>query len=111
MSRPTPAEREAAAATFRALNDNRPLTIEEALDFGLLGSNLRCNRCGSFGAEWIPNQRPGWGSLALCPPHRDELKTELRRHEQALRELRTVAFEQPPAVEVERVRKAYRRAR
>lgn len=101
---------EERAAVFRALDGMRPLTVEEALDFGLLGWNIRCNRCGSYGAQWLPGQRPGWGALALCPPHRDELHAEVRRHEGALRALRAVAFEQEPERVVAERRAAHRQA-
>jgi hypothetical protein len=42
-----PAEREEAASMFRALNGMQPFTVEDALSFGLMGWNIRCNRCGS----------------------------------------------------------------
>jgi hypothetical protein len=72
---------------------------ELAAAAGLSGWNLRCNRCGRWGADWVDGQRPGWGALALCDPHAVELADELRRHERALAELRRVVFEQPtPAV-------------
>jgi hypothetical protein len=70
-------------------------TEKDAAAAGVLGSNLRCNRCGSFGAAWVPNERPGWGALALCPPHQEELAAEHRRHREALAVLRAVNFEQP----------------
>jgi hypothetical protein len=104
-------EVEEAATVFRALNDNRPLTVEEALDFGLHGWNLRCNRCGSYGAEWMSDQRPGWGALAVCPPHRDELRAELRRHHEALQGLREVNFHQPSAAETQKQARLHRRNR
>lgn len=58
------------------------------------GHNLRCNRCGTYGAIWIPDERPGWGNLALCPPHEQELDDERRRHHAALDRIRAVNFEQ-----------------
>lgn len=60
------------------------------------GCNLRCNRCGTYGAIWIPGERPGWGNLALCPPHERELDEEHQRHRAALDRIRAVNFEQPP---------------
>ena len=59
------------------------------------GANLRCNRCGTYGATWVAGERPGWGSLALCPPHERALAQEYQRHQAALDQLRTVNFEQP----------------
>lgn len=58
------------------------------------GWNLRCNRCGLYGALWYSGERPGWGSLALCDPHADELYAEHQRHREALAELRAVNYEQ-----------------
>lgn len=72
-------------------------TEAEAKALNLLGWNLRCNRCGTFGAQWVPGERPGWyfGNLALCPPHRQELADVRERHERELAEVRQVNFEQP----------------
>lgn len=69
-------------------------TLEQANELCLPGWNLRCNRCGSYGADWMPNERPGWGCLALCPPHKRELVDEHVRHKLALEVLRRVDFEQ-----------------
>lgn len=74
-------------------------TEGEARTAGLPGWNIRCNRCGTFGATWTDNavrtERPGWGALALCPPHKRELEEEHERHAAALRRLREVNYEQP----------------
>lgn len=70
------------------------LSREQARDAGLLGWNIRCNRCGSYGADWLPGERPGYGSLALCPTHAAELRAEHARHREALSLLRRVNFEQ-----------------
>lgn len=70
-------------------------TAAQAKELCLPGWNLCCNRCGTFGAEWLPSERPGWGSLALCPPHAEELRAEHERHRAALAELRAVRYEQP----------------
>lgn len=70
-------------------------TAAEAKDALVPGWNLRCNRCGWWGALWFPGQRAGWGALALCDPHSDELFAELRRHGAVMAELRKVNFEQP----------------
>jgi hypothetical protein len=59
-----------------------------------MGWNLRCNRCGGYGASWIPGMRPGWGSLALCYPHKAELVAEQGRHARAMQRLTAVNFEQ-----------------
>jgi hypothetical protein len=61
------------------------------------GWNLCCNRCGTYGATWTTSvgERAGWGSLALCPTHQEELAAEHRRHAAALEALRTVRYEQP----------------
>jgi len=69
-------------------------TAEEAAAAGRSGWNLRCNSCGGYGATWIPDMRPGWGSLALCYPHEKELYAMQRRHQQELAALVTVNFEQ-----------------
>jgi hypothetical protein len=68
------------------------------------GWNLRCNRCGTYGATWTGQrgseayrtERPGWGALALCQPHHDELDAEYERHRRALDTLRHVRYEQEP---------------
>jgi hypothetical protein len=70
-------------------------TRREAALAGIRGWNLRCNRCGLWGALWYADQRPGWGALALCGPHAAELRQELQRHLLVLRVLREVRFEQP----------------
>lgn len=69
-------------------------TPEEATEAHRVGWNLRCNSCGGYGADWIPGMRPGWGSLALCYPHKRELEQMQRRHANELRTLTTVKFEQ-----------------
>ena len=56
--------------------------------------NIRCNRCGKYGANWYHDERPGWGCLALCPEHAHELDDEYKRHYEALKPLRAVNFEQ-----------------
>ena len=69
-------------------------TAEEAAAAHRMGWNLRCNNCGGYGATWIPQMRPGWGSLALCHPDRKALEDMQRRHADELRTLTTVNFEQ-----------------
>jgi len=69
---------------------------EEARKAHRMGWNLRCNACGTYGALWVPNERPGWGSLAMCPECKADLDAEYRRHHNALRILRAVNFEQEP---------------
>lgn len=69
-------------------------TDREAADAGRMGWNLRCNSCGGYGAAWVPNMRPGWGSLALCYPHEQELQAMQRRHADELAALTTVNYEQ-----------------
>lgn len=56
--------------------------------------NIRCNRCGRYGANWYYDERPGWGCLALCPEHAHELDDEYKRHCEALKIKRAVNFEQ-----------------
>lgn len=75
------------------------ITRDEARERRLPGWNLRCNRCGNYGAKWLPGMRPGWGALALCPSDEAELWAEEERHQRAMRELTAVRFEQdrPPA--------------
>lgn len=77
----------------RAFGPPQP-TAEEAAEAGLIGWNLRCNRCGGYGAQWIPEMRPGWGALALCNPHAAELSAAEHRHADEMRELTAVRFEQ-----------------
>jgi hypothetical protein len=87
-------------------------TPDEARWLGLQGWNLRCNRCGLYGATWVPNQRPGWGALALCQPHAYELREEVERHDKAMRALREVRFEQPiPAPQMPSMAEDRRRRR
>lgn len=69
-------------------------TPEAAADAGLIGWNLRCNRCGGYGATWVLNMRPGWGDLALCYPHEKELYAVQRRHANELAAVTAVNFEQ-----------------
>jgi hypothetical protein len=73
--------------------------MEDAFAAGMLGWSLRCNRCGSYGAQWIPGERPGWGSLALCLQHAEELREEMDRHSRALIMLRQVNFHQEPCAQ------------
>lgn len=72
------------------------MTRDEARSLALPGWNLRCNLCGEHPAEWLIDQRPGWGSLALCSEHAKQLREELWRHDTAMRVLRTINFEQLP---------------
>jgi hypothetical protein len=74
----------------------RPWTLQEARRAVRAGWNLRCNRCGSYGASWCPGARPGWGALALCPLDLLELEAEHRRHQEALHRLQAVNYEQDP---------------
>ena len=55
---------------------------------------LRCNLCGSYDAEWIYGERPGFGALALCPKHKAELIAEKERHDREISRLRTINYEQ-----------------
>lgn len=73
---------------------NCNLSKEEAKAKGVLGWNIRCNLCGSYGAEWVRGERPGWGSLALCPKCKAELIAEKDRHAKEMSRLRTINFEQ-----------------
>ena len=66
----------------------------EAREKYVLGWNIRCNLCGTYGAEWIRGERPGWGALALCPAHKAELLRERYRHGKEMKRLRTINFEQ-----------------
>lgn len=69
-------------------------TPEEAQEAGRTGWNLRCNSCGGYGAVWVPEARPGWGSLALCWPHKAELEAMQQRHASELKTLTTINYEQ-----------------
>lgn len=70
------------------------MTREEARKKALPGWNIRCNLCGEYPAKWFCNQRPDWGSLALCDRHGEELRSELEWHEAEMRRLRTINYEQ-----------------
>lgn len=74
------------------------LTQDDARVAGVPGCNLRCNVCGTYGATWMPGERPGWryGNLAACPTDKVAFEAEYRRRATALAELREVRFEQPP---------------
>lgn len=69
--------------------------LDEARARGLPGWNIRCNVCGSFGADWIPDLRPGWGALAACPSCAALIEREQKRHRDAMAQLAAVRFEQP----------------
>jgi hypothetical protein len=70
------------------------ISREEAKSKILMGWNIRCNLCGDYGADWVPNARPGWGSLALCPTHKKEYDAEIRRHGDELLRIGKINFEQ-----------------
>lgn len=70
------------------------LSREEAKRQCVLGWNIRCNKCGSYGAVWIKSGRPGWGSLALCPIHEQLYLAEMKRHSEELLWLAKIEFEQ-----------------
>ena len=70
------------------------MNLKEARKKCLPGWNLRCNLCGEYPANWIPNERPGVGCLALCPKHEAELKAENERHRIAINKLRVINYEQ-----------------
>jgi len=55
---------------------------------------IRCNLCGKSPAYWIPNERPRWGSLALCLEHRTELESARAWMRNELDRLRQINFEQ-----------------
>ena len=69
-------------------------TREQAKKMELSGYNIRCNLCGNYGADWISEQRPNWGCLALCEVHKNELQNEIKRHNNEMSRLRTINFEQ-----------------
>lgn len=69
-------------------------TPEEAAAAHRMGWNLRCNRCGGYGAAWIVGARPNWGSLALCYPHKEEYEKTVRRHADEMAAFTDVKFEQ-----------------
>jgi hypothetical protein len=77
------------------------ISLKEAKSRCLPGWNIRCNLCGSYGAEWHLGERLGWGALALCPEHSKELCEEYRRHRYKLSRLRTINFEQDPREHVD----------
>lgn len=69
-------------------------TPEEAAAAGRMGHNLRCNKCGGYGAVWIPGARPDWGSLALCYPEAEDYYAMVSRHADEMRQYIDVKFEQ-----------------
>jgi hypothetical protein len=87
---------------FKRIEDLYPECASEtaklmrvAADAGISGWNIRCNLCGAFGASWIINARPGWGSLALCPSHKEAYEAEMSRHRGVISTLSQINFEQP----------------
>ncbi len=77
-----------------------PITCNEARRRCLPGWNIRCNHCGSYGADWTRDgARPGWGELALCPRHMGEYAAMKERHREELECFRRVRFEQERAVQ------------
>lgn len=69
-------------------------TAKEAAEAGRMGHNLRCNRCGGYGAQWVEGARPGWGALALCHPESEAYFKMLARHAKELAAYTKVNFEQ-----------------
>lgn len=69
-------------------------TPGEAAEAGRMGWNLRCNRCGGYGATWLVGARPNWGSLALCHPHAKEYGAMVLRHAGEMELFTNVKFEQ-----------------
>lgn len=66
------------------------LDRDEARELSLTGWDIRCNRCGTYGARWVPEEI----NLALCVRHEQELVGEYARHQRALAELRAHRYEQ-----------------
>lgn len=71
-------------------------TQKLAMDAKAMGWNIRCNVCGCYGAAWLPNARPGWGALALCPEHKADLMSLAVRHWTETRPYFRIAYEQDP---------------
>ena len=69
-------------------------TADEAAAAGRRGHNIRCNRCGGYGAQWISGARKGWGALALCHPHASAYQDMTRRHAEELARFTIINFEQ-----------------
>jgi hypothetical protein len=74
----------------------KPLTIEEAKAIPLPGWNLRCNRCGSFGAthEDGDGKRRGYGHFVFCPSCMKEYVAMQERHRLEAEVWQTIHFEQ-----------------
>lgn len=75
------------------------ITKEEAKKRHLIGWNIRCNHCGSYGAAWInkihgETARPGWGALALCEQHTKELAHVVDQFRREVFKFRQINFEQ-----------------
>jgi hypothetical protein len=75
------------------------LTKEEAKAKRMPGWNIRCNQCGSYGAEWVHTiatntARPGFGALALCPDHVKQLRKIVKDFQNEIKEFRKINFEQ-----------------
>jgi hypothetical protein len=79
---------------FCRTDNHLVLTKENARKRKIPGWNIRCNYCGSYGAEWISNERLGWGSLALCPYHEEMFLAEQSRHKEFMKKIQTINFEQ-----------------
>lgn len=77
------------------LSGGPPLpTADEARWAGRRGWDLRCRRCGDFGATWQPGVQAGT-DIALCDPHAGELAAERARHDAAMAKLTERRFAQP----------------
>jgi hypothetical protein len=80
----------------RLFGESPHSTSEAAKKAGVHGWNLRCQRCGQWGAGWYyyRPECPEWGDLALCGPHASALHNELRRHKDAVRDMIRENFRQ-----------------
>lgn len=78
------------------MNASPVLTIEQARERHVMGWNIACQVCGSFGASWAaphPLESAQRGNhLRLCPTHRAEWDGLHRRFSDERRALTRVRF-------------------
>jgi hypothetical protein len=82
------------------LDDQEPQvypTREQAAELGLPGADRMCTYCGTYGATYLRHLfLAGYGVVQLCPTHEATLEVEMKRHQEAMRELTTPNFKQEP---------------
>lgn len=84
---------------YQSGETNIILTESGARNILAYGHNIRCNCCGSYGAQWVSKingevARPGWGALALCPYHARQVEQIVNEYNDKLAAIRKINFEQ-----------------